>query len=318
MPVVVECSCSSNTANCHLSTLTLELDIAEVLSGTTAIGANHDLTIIADAGNPSAPTITLDVSTGHHLIDLPIDDWGPLWNTITVKLETESSLTQIPSPSYSAYDLFRASYRIVQEYTCRNVDTMEDTGWNIVSYSISPGPSTKCEPSDGDLRVLCYAGKSVNSVFYKSSTLATCQGCTITDTSFQPGINSTATVDTKNSGPICICATGGSGNYQYSIVDGKLPCGMTLNTDTGCIEGAPDKTCAGSNTITFRVTDLGGAGAPVGTSVTIGGTGYLDEPTFIWSSGAAFFAEMVGTSITVDGVSRTIASVDSVYQLTLT
>ncbi len=317
MPLTVECTCSADAANCRISTLTLVLNIVDSLSGTPPIEAIHVLTIVGDPGDPMGPTMTLDVTPGDYSIDLPLDTWGPKWNTITVQLETTATSSQVPSPAYSAYDFFRATYHIDQHYACLNVETSVDSGWDVTSYSLAAAPQTFCEPTVGDIHMLCYAGKSVNSVFYKSQPLSSCIGCTASDTGFQPGINSTASVDPKNSAQICICATGGSGNYSYSIVAGSLPSGQTLNPDTGCIEGAADKDHPGSPTITFRVTDLGGAGAPVGSSVTIGGTGYLDEPIFYWASGAAFFADMAGQTITVDGASRTIASVDSIYQLTL-
>lgn len=317
MPLLVECSCSADTSNCRISTLTLVIDITEKFSGITPIGATHTLTIWGDQSSPTAPTITLDVTPGSYSIDLPLIDWGPLWNTILVQLETGSSELQVPVPAFSAYDLFKTSYRIDQHYACTNVETSADNGWDIAAYSTKAQDSTICEPVPGDIRTLCWAGRGVNSVFYKSAPLSSCEGCTITDTNFQPGINSTAQVDPGHSSEICLCATGGSGNYTYSIVEGNLPCGQKLNPDTGCIEGSPDKSCAGSPTITFRVTDLGGAGAPVGTSVTIGGTGYLDGSTFVWASGAAFFDDMAGTSITIDGSSKTIVSVDGPYQLTV-
>ncbi len=317
MPLLVECSCSDNVANCGLSTLTLELTVTEQFSGTPEIGASHTLTIFANQSDPGAPSIVLGVTPGDYSIDLPLEDWAPLWNTITVQLETESSLSQQPSPAFSKYDLFRGTYRIVQHFACLNVATTVDSGWDIYSYSMRPNPPTSCEPGADDLRVLCYAGRGVNSIFYKSTPLADCFGCTTSDGYFQPGINSTANVDPTNSAQICICATGGSGNYQYSIVSGNLPGGVTLDASTGCFEGSPDKSLAGSPTITFRVTDLGGAGAPVGSTVTVGGTGYVDGTQFIWASGAAFFPAMVGTSMIVNGSSRTVVAFNTPYWLTL-
>ncbi len=315
LPLLVECSCSSDVANCGISTLTLELTIEEIFSGTPTISATHTLTILANPSDPGAPSMTLDVTPGDYSIDLPLLDWGPLWNTITVQLTTESSSNQVPSPPFSAYDQFRATYSIVQHYACLNVDTTVDSGWNVNAYTLRADAATECNP--GEVRVLCYAGHGVNSIFYKSTPLGACQGCTIADHNFQPGIQSTANVDPANSATICICATGGSGNYQYSIIDGNLPGGVTLNASTGCFEGAPDKSRAGSPTITFRVTDLGGAGAPVGSTVTVGGTGYVDGTQFIWASGAAFFPAMEGTTITVNGSPRTVVAYNSPYYLTL-
>ncbi len=318
MPLLVECSCSSDVSNCKISTLTLELNITESFAGTPGVDAIHVLTILGSPSDPDAPVYILDVSPGDYSIDLPLEDWGPLWNTITVELETGQSLFQVPSPPFSSYDLFRASYYIKQHYACLNVATGIDSGWDVDSYTTVPNRQTVCEPSSGDIRVLCFAGRGVNSVLYKSTPLADCQGCSTADQSFKPGINSTSQINPVHSAQICLCATGGSGNYTYSIVTGNLPSGVTLNADTGCIEGSPDKGKSASPTITFRATDYGGAGAPVGSTVVIGGTGYLDGTSFVWASGAAFFDGMVGTSITINGTSRTIAAVTSPFHLVLT
>ncbi len=274
------------------------------------------MTIYANQADPTAATILVSVTPGSYDIDLPLADWAKNWATISVELVTVSGLNQNGSPPFSSYDLFRTQYRIDQTFTCTNKETSETSGWVITSYTASPDPNTKCEIS-AEVRVLCFAGRGVSSVFYRSSTLATCQGCTINDRNFQPVIDGTANVDPAVSSQICICATGGSGDYKYSIVSGSLPSGQTLNPDTGCIEGNADGHTPGTPSITFRVTDAGGAGAPVGTSRTIGGTGYLNGSNFVWASGAAFFSEMAGTSITIGGAGHTVATVPTQFTMTV-
>jgi hypothetical protein len=51
-----------------------------------------------------------------------------------------------------------------------------------------------------------------------------------------------------------ITATGGSGNYQFAVVTGALPAGLTLNPTTGAISGIP--TTAGTSNFRIRATDL--------------------------------------------------------------
>jgi Putative Ig domain len=50
-----------------------------------------------------------------------------------------------------------------------------------------------------------------------------------------------------------LTATGGNGAYTWSITNGTLPAGLTLNSSTGIISGVP--TAAGSSSFTIQVTD---------------------------------------------------------------
>ncbi|HUB75604.1 MAG TPA: Ig domain-containing protein, partial [Solirubrobacteraceae bacterium] len=52
-----------------------------------------------------------------------------------------------------------------------------------------------------------------------------------------------------------LSATGGSGDYAWSIATGTLPAGLTLNATTGAISGTP--TAPGTSTVTFAATDAG-------------------------------------------------------------
>jgi hypothetical protein len=56
-----------------------------------------------------------------------------------------------------------------------------------------------------------------------------------------------------------LTATGGTGTYTWSIVDGMLPAGLSLNTSTGAITGTP--TAAGNTVFSARVTDSDGHSA---------------------------------------------------------
>ena len=62
-------------------------------------------------------------------------------------------------------------------------------------------------------------------------------------------------------------ATGGNGIYTYSVSAGSLPAGLTLDTSTGAIAGAP--TVAGSSSFTIGAVDGTSAAASRAYSVTV-------------------------------------------------
>jgi len=67
-------------------------------------------------------------------------------------------------------------------------------------------------------------------------------------TSFPPAIEGEA-----YSTPIEV--SGGTGTYNFTVVAGNLPTGMTLNATTGIISGTPPVNTFGLRNFTFRVTD---------------------------------------------------------------
>jgi hypothetical protein len=268
LSLALACYCTTDVSICSLQSLTLHLEVLQTFAGTPSIGALHTLTIYANPSDGGAATIQLiDPSPGNYTYDLPLADWAATWDQITVELVTFATLTQVPSPAYSAYDLFQTSYYINQHYACVNADSSVTTDWDVRSYASNPEDPTRCEPTAGDLRTLCYAG-GVAAIFYKSTPLASCGGCTITDGSFLPKVDTVPKVDLESSGAVCLCATGGSGSYTYSVSVGNLPCGMTLNPSTGCIEGSSDGTCPASSEIVFQVMDSGGGSGP-GVAATV-------------------------------------------------
>src|SRR5262249_16104170 len=71
--------------------------------------------------------------------------------------------------------------------------------------------------------------------------------------SFSPASPLTAATVGVSYTPVNITASGGNGTYNYSIITGALPSGMTLNTSSGQLSGTP--TAGGTFTFTVRATD---------------------------------------------------------------
>jgi hypothetical protein len=81
---------------------------------------------------------------------------------------------------------------------------------------------------------------------------------------------STASLKTGTHGNVykgLLKAQGGSAPYAWSLMEGSLPTGMTLNTVTGALTGTPTQT--GSFNPRFRVTDLLGGSASHSFMLTI-------------------------------------------------
>ncbi len=81
----------------------------------------------------------------------------------------------------------------------------------------------------------------------------------------QPGYNQT------------VAASGGTSPYTYSVTDGALPTGLTLNSTTGVISGTP--TTAGSDSFIITATDFAGETVSQGYSVTISSTPLVLSPS---------------------------------------
>jgi hypothetical protein len=315
MPLTLDCVCAGDSVVCELLSLSFELDVDHRLFGSPTISATQSLNLYADPTDPAAATMMLDTTSGHYSYDMPLADWKDKFDTITVQLTSAATSVQVPSPAYSAYDLFRATYYIAQNYRCTNAQTGEVKDWIVKSYSTDPDSNNKCDLDV--LRFLCFAGRGVNSVFYKSTPLAACTSCSIGDKKFYPPVTKHPKVDMSTSGVICLCANGATGDYVYKIVSGTLPSGLTLNPATGCIDGTADGVNPGSPQVTFSVTDRGGGGAPVGSTRTIGGSCKIELPWVHRISGGSWLGSMVGGTIVVDGVSYTVLTVPDPDHMTV-
>jgi len=72
-------------------------------------------------------------------------------------------------------------------------------------------------------------------------------------------------------GPQTMQASGGAGNYTYSIVSGALPPGLTLDSKTGAVSGTPTR--GGAATFTVQAVDSAGTKVTQTLTMDVGGAG---------------------------------------------
>lgn len=312
--LTLQCICSPDASMCQITALTWEVEIARGQFGPTPIGAVWYLTLLGSTGSFVE---LIDYGTGTYSFLLPLSRAIADWSSLFVKIFMDASLFQVPSPPGSSYELFMASHRIRQDYHCVNLITGIETTQTLYAQA-NAGPPEKCLTAADDLRGIVSGG--IGGIFFKSTPLGACLsgGITTGDCCFEPPPTEN-TFDIDNSGQICLCATGGSGDYLFSIVAGSLASGQSLNKDTGCIEGYPDGRVAATPAITFRVTDLGGGDVTETTGGDlIGGTCRVFGPGVTRISGGSFTSDMVGQPITVNGGNYTVDTVSGPDNLTIT
>ncbi len=304
MALMLECLCSPDASICTLTRLTFNLEIKRVQLGT--IGAIYYVFL-------GGEVLMVDPPDGQYAFDLPLDTD---LSTESVALQMDASLFQVPDPLYSQYQTFRATYGIRQDYECQNLVSGSISRTQLISNTEVKGPEVQCKTGE-DIRGLVVGGLS--AIFYKSTPLGACLSGNIHtgDTTFLP-LTQPSMINIGDSAQICLCATGGSGNYTYSIVSGTLPCGIVLNTETGCLDGDATGDCDGTTSVTFRVTDLGGAGPGSTGGVTIGGSCRVFGTGATRISGGAWDTSMVGNTITIHGGLYTVATVAGPSNLTTT
>ncbi len=310
MSLTLECVCSPDASICTLTQLVYKVNAHVFGRGT--IGALNILTLHAGSSYS-----TLVNPSGLYAIDLPIASVLANWGSLAVTLSVDASLYQVPSPPYSEYYGFDATYSIVHHYRCTNLITGASTTSEVEAHTVDLGPTVKCQTGENDIRGLVSGG--IGSIFYKSTPLGDCfsGGISTTDFTFQPA-PAEGMINIGDSSQICLCATGGSGSYTYSIVSGELPCGITLNQATGCLDGEATGDCPGTTNITFRVTDSGGGGQSSTGGVTIGGTCRAFGSGATRISGGAWTDDMAGNPITIGGNIYTVATVTPPGLLTVT
>ncbi len=310
MALTLQCICSPDASVCTLTSLVWNVEVITFNGGGVAMDAENILTLYHSTG---AYVQLVSPAAGSYAFSIPlsaVSDWG----SIGVSIFMDASAFQKPDPPGSSYFSFGAFYSIDQHYLCINLVTGEASTKTINARAENLGPTEKCQTGDL-LRGLVDGG--ISSILYASTPLGDCLsgGLATNDTTFQPD-PSHNTYNIDESGGICLCATGGSGDYTYSIIAGSLAGGQSLNPDTGCIEGTPDGITPATKQITFRVTDLGGGDQTSTGGVTIGGTLRVFGAGATRISGGSWTADMAGSTFAVNGTNVTVLSVTDGDHLT--
>ncbi len=307
MALTLECSCDADVSLCNLTQLIWRVQVTITQSGL--IGASGEITLTGAHG--SAATIFLNNPGGVYdfAFDLtPLADWlNPIGH-----FGMDSSLFQVNQGDYT----ISGADSIDQIYQCINVVTGSAQKTIVTAHATASNGVQKCETGTNDTRSVCSA---LTGTLFKSTPGGVCNGCSSIQFDYKPTPFLDVKVDVNNSGSICLCATGGTGDYTFSIVAGNLACGQNLNVSTGCIEGDPDGSCDASSSITFRVQDSGGADTGQSSGgQTIGGTANVFGAGATRLSGGQWTSDLVGQTITFGTASGVVSSVADGDHLTLT
>lgn len=255
-PLTLQCVCEGDLTaqTCQLDGLIFRVSC--YYEGDYSIAGNVLLTYTYAGG-----TLTGEAGTdaAEFTAGVPLDvDWASL----TLEISGTSSSSQ--PPAADKYALFVAVYSILETYICIDPVTGGVTRREVVSQP----QQTTCDGCPGDSIFPNRVVATANTVtLYTSSPTGVCAAsmvgvgakCVRTAWDYPPDA---MTINFQGNN-FCLCPDGGDPPYHFYIVDGNLPCGQTLNPDTGCTEGTADGSCEGTSTVTFGVIDQAGDTATV-------------------------------------------------------
>lgn len=230
MPLTVECVCPGDPGvDCQLQNITIYFN-----GGTDCTEASMHVSLdcgeeIPVAAGPSSAVIPLDCATTEGVITFTIG----------------RSLSSDEACSGGIH------MRVIATYVC--IDGDEVTYWDQTVVLPAGGGEVICTGVTGtDIIALC-SGQGGSGVVIRSRPL----GCTEVTASSATGwvIPEEKRLKPPSSGG-CFCASGGSGSYGYSLVDGQLSGDQWISPLTGCVMGEADPDHPGTGSITVRAFDL--------------------------------------------------------------
>ncbi len=266
MPLTLECNCGldEDVVICQITDVKLVVFADYEQLGPVGYGAVVWLTTNPTGTSEDMLASLFDPTDGAHYVDLPLEFLAPeYWNSAILYFGVGSSLFQPPSSEPAVWSI---GYSIQTHYVCTNLSTGSIVKerykhhaaaaenpcecFDIIQRTKMTSGSTEWIDEDGDVN---HKTGVVSLSFTSSPLAAICNGCTSTFPGLLPEPKlSYILVD--GSGQICLCASGGSGNYYFFKRSGVLPPGMSVDPDTGCLVG--DATGPGSGQVEFGVLDL--------------------------------------------------------------
>jgi len=204
-----------------------------------------------------------------------------LTNGVTYTFEVEATNTQGTGPASSPSNSVTTSAPIVAagalpsgEVSVPYSTTPTASGgtgaltWSVTGGSLpagltlnpTTGQITGTPTSGGTSTFTLVATDGVGGTGTRSESITVISGPAVTSVPL-PGGEVGVAYDTTPA------ATGGTGNYTWSVTGGSLPTGLTLDPSTGAITGAP--TTSGTSTFTLVATDGAGATATQAESITV-------------------------------------------------
>lgn len=195
-------------------------------------------------------------------IDLtPVADWIAAWDDLYLRFSAQRSL------SSDLLERVFANFYIESDFTCEDSDGVPSGEPQSERHYNRTGAIGFCSPDEVDLWANgSIGGGSLNGWIRKSAPLADCFGFDVSTIPgpFAPPLTDAQFIDMDgSSAPLCLFAQGGAEPYRYVISEGKLPSGLTLNVETGCIDGEIDGLLLGSELVTFQVWDAANNSAEV-------------------------------------------------------
>jgi hypothetical protein len=241
MPLTLDCYCpgDSSILVCQLVGIRF---IATLYSeaGSATLMFRPDVGLLGPGlTTGGGGTVSLDQTVS----GLDLQDWIDAWGTARITLFAQST-----GPD----DLRTvATWRMILHYECVDSEA-QVTHVYVNAFPRESDTQTCVDGSSVD--IIGNAGGAGGAIYIARSSVLGCTDITLSVGDFFPEIEPPLIGEGGGTPTHCLCPSGGSGNYLFSLV-GELPDGMTLNPETGCVEGSPTGTPGGA-TITYRVVDL--------------------------------------------------------------
>ena len=247
MPLTLTCFCpgDANIKACNL------VELRFIADTTSAIPLSNVFLYQASGGGG----IIFTCGAGGCHIDTamtPLADWVSNWGTMYVEMHAEAT---------HGDDLrMVSSWKVQQKWEC--IDPIDGTTQTVYKNSLPTATDTQTCTDGGVTQWVGSAGGGSGSIYIHHAGPLGCTALTLDLGGFMPEPDPPVEQSSSSDGTVCLCGTGGTAPYIYTIVSGTLPSGQTLDPATGCISGTPDGIDPGS-LVTFRVTDATGATADV-------------------------------------------------------